>query len=224
MHISIVLWKPAHPGNLGAVARVMANFGFTKLILIDPECSIDQEAKNRAKHAQSILENVVISDEKILERFDMLIATSGKLGSDYNIPRIPLTPAQLAENIGKYNCALVFGPEDSGLTNEQLKRCDLLVHIPASKEYPIFNLSHAVGILLYELFKKNEETTVSHISSATKKEKELLVEVIEKKLKTMEFTTEDKRETQRKLWKKIIGKSFLTKREAQSLIGFLKKI
>ena len=79
--------------------------------------------------------------------------------------------------------------------------------------------------MLYELFKKSGKKKIdSHIKPATRKEKEVLMDYIEKILGKMEFQTPEKKDTQRKIWKRIIGKSFMTKREAFALIGFLKKI
>ena len=92
--ISIVLLEPEIPGNLGAIARSMKNFGFEDLIIINPKFDIlCEEARNRAKNAQEILENAKILKE--IPKFDLLIATSGKLGNDANIPRVPITPDKL---------------------------------------------------------------------------------------------------------------------------------
>ena len=97
--ISVVLVKPSHPGNIGAVARAMKNFGLKNLVLIDPKCKIDEEAKKRAKHANDILKKTKVIKFEDLKKFHTVIATTAKLGSDYNIPRSPLHPDQLADKI-----------------------------------------------------------------------------------------------------------------------------
>jgi len=222
--ITIVLVEPRNSGNLGAVARAMANFGFEKLVLVNPKCNpMSKTAKNRAKWAQDVLKKAdVTRDFGYLKRFSTLIATTGKLGTDYNIPRSPITPENLSK-IAQKNTAIVFGRENTGLTNEEINLCDFVVTIPASKKYPVMNLSHAVAVVLYELA-KNRENISSHIVFAAKKEKQQLMKMLNKALDRMDFATKEKKNTQIKVWKRMIGKSFLTKREAFALMGFLRKI
>ena len=97
--IDIVLIQPKTPGNIGAIARVMKNFGFANLILINPDCEIDFDAKSRAKHAKDILENARVENFDFLNIYDYKIGTTARLGSDYNIPRSPLTPTELSKKI-----------------------------------------------------------------------------------------------------------------------------
>ena len=150
------------------------------------------------------------------------------MGSDYNIPRTPLTPKQCAEKIAKNNklkVALIMGREGDGLTNEELLECDCVVTIPTSLQYPVMNASHAASIIFYELFKaRSESKSTDHIAPATAVEKMVLLDVVEDVLAQMPFVTEDKRETQRRVWKRLVGKSFMSKREITALIGFLKKM
>jgi TrmH family RNA methyltransferase len=225
--ISIVLIRPGHPGNIGAVARSMANFAFTSLILVEPTCNhLDEEALKRSKHGKFVLEQAKVINKLEEVDADYLIATSGKLGTDYNIPRLPIEPRQLAERLDSLKetkIALIFGPESSGLLNEEVETCDIFVSIPASEAYPILNLSHAVTILLYELFTvtSNQDGVYTPIS---KKDKEVLKEQVDEILESMDFETEEKKQTQRILWQRLIGKSFLTKREAFALMGFFKKV
>jgi tRNA C32,U32 (ribose-2'-O)-methylase TrmJ len=75
------------------------------------------------------------------------------------------------------------------------------------------------------LFKQTADEKIDeHIKFATDSEKKVLLELVDKLLKSTEFSTEEKRETQRKVWKRLVGKSFMTKREAMALIGFMKKL
>jgi tRNA/rRNA methyltransferase len=222
--VSIILIKANGPANVGSVARAMKNFGFNELILVNPKCDhLCLESIKMAKHAYDVLMNAQLKDETILDSFDTLIATTSKLGTDYNILRSPISPERCLENIPiNSKVGILFGPEDSGLTNEEIKKADFTLAIPTSVDYPALNLSHAVGIVLYflSMTKKIDE----HIISASKEDKVQLLLMLEKVLSGMKFSTEDKRETQRKVWKKILGKSFLTKREAHSLMGFMRKI
>ena len=216
--ISIVLIEPKTQGNIGAIARVMKNFGFSELVLVNPKCSLGDEAYIRAKHAKDVLDNV-----KILKRWpklDYLVATSSKTGRDYNIPRNPITPAELGKVLpSKGKIGLVFGREEDGLNNLELAKCDFMVKIPTDKDYKGMNLSHSVAVMLYSLSSLSND--VVPISLAEKKQ---LFKMLDKALLKMKFVLEDKRETQRLVWKKMIGKSFLSKREAYALMGFFKKL
>lgn len=231
--ITIILIEPENSGNTGAILRAMKNFDFKSIILVNPKFDINDEAlKNRAKWAQDLVKKIKVRRydlKKIRKDFDYLIATTAKLGRDYNLLRTPITAEQFAEKIYNLNkktkIGILIGREGSGLNNEEIKICDFTVTIPASKKYGTMNISHATTLILYEIFKKQEtENIISHITPISLKEKEQLQKMIEQTLKKMYFATEEKKETQRLLWQKIIGKSLLSKREAYALMGFLKKI
>ena len=222
--ITVVLIEPENDGNVGAVARVMANFDFEELVLINPKCNhLSDEALSRSKHAKLILEKARIEDYSFLRSFDYLIGTSAITGTDYNVPRSPLTPEQLAKKISaKSKTAILFGRESYGLTVKEVLGCDFIVKIPSSDKYKTLNLSHSVTIILYELFKKQHKD--NRITPATSVEKNVLLKRISDVLDNIKFATPDKKETQKKVWKRVIGKSMLTKRESFALIGFFKKI
>jgi len=226
--LSVILLESETPGNVGSIARVMKNFSMTNLVLINPKCNhLANEAKSRATKARSILKNAKIISWKDIKKYDYVIGTTSMLGTDYNIPRSPITPEELAVKLSdkKGNIALLFGREGSGLKNKEILECDFIITIPASKKYPVMNISHAVAIVLYEIFRKSKKVKVAdHISPISYKEKEIIMNKIDGILNRMPFQTKSKRETQRKLWVRIIGKAMLTKREAFSLLGFLDKI
>ncbi len=95
--IYVILLEPVVPGNVGAVARAMKNFEFARLVLINPHCDhLCDEARNRAKHSQEVLENAEVNDFFVVDDYDYLVATTAKLGTDYNISRSPLLPEELA--------------------------------------------------------------------------------------------------------------------------------
>ena len=111
------------------------------------------------------------------------------------------------------------------MKNEEINLCDILVTIPASKKYPTLNISHSVSIILYELFKNSvNEKSNSHINFADKNEKDIILKYFNKVLDEMEFSTKEKKETQRIVWRRIVGKAMLTKREAFAVMGFLRKL
>ena len=229
--ITLILIEPEHSSNVGFAARAMANFGFKELVLINPKCDhLHMDGIKRAKGGLDVLKKARVADKSYLKNFDYLIATTSQLGTDYNIPRSPITPEQLAEKLAKIdykklNIGILIGREGIGLRNKEILKCDFVVTIPASKKYPTLNLGHAAVIILYELYKRlGKEKVSEHILFATKKEKEIILKKIDNILNKLEFATKEKKETQRKIWKRLIGKSFLTKREAFALLGFLRKL
>lgn len=227
--ISIILLEPRKQENIGSVARVMKNFAFDNLILIKPKCKIGVKAFKVAKHGKDVLKKTKIKDFSYLKKLDYIIGTTAILGTDYNIPRNTISAEQLASKIAKIDykktkIGILIGREGTGLNNNEINLCDILVTIPASKKYPTFNVSHALAIILYEIFKKlNVEKSNSHINFATKKEKEIILRYINDILSDMEFSTKEKKDTQKKVWKRVIGKAMLTKREAFAVMGFLRK-
>ena len=226
--ISIILVEPELSENVGFIARTMKNFDFKELILIKPKCSLDKAVKT-AKHGKDILKKAKVKDFSYIKKFDYLIGTTAILGTDYNIPRNPINPEQLSEKLKKINLkklkiGLLIGREGSGLNNKEIDMCDILVSIPASKKYPTLNISHAASIILYELFKTKKEKSTSHINFATKKEKEIILKYFNKILNQIDFKTKEKKQTQKKVWKRIFGKALLTKREAFSVMGLFRKL
>ena len=227
--ISVILVEPEWASNVGAVARVMGNFDFKDLVLVNPKCSVSElDAIKRAKHALSILKKAKV--RKTMGKFDLLIGTTSKLGSDYNIPRLPLSVEQLSSKLSKVELkkkkiGLVFGREGVGLHNSEIKKCDMIVSIPTSTKYAAMNLSHSVGIVLYELFKNsNKEKIGEKFDLISGKEKKKLLELIDSVVNNLEFGTKDKKKNMKMLWKRLVGKSFLTKREGFTLFGFFRKV
>ena len=221
--MKVAFVEPKTPGNIGAIARAMANFDLKELILVNPQCDhVSKESLDRAKHAKGIVENALVVESIDGIPATYKIATTGKLGADYNLPRIPLTPTQLKEvaRDDESSC-IIIGREGDGLTNEEILKCDFVVNIPTSDKYPILNASHAAVILFYELYQRDIEDKFPLVNE---REKQIIMDLIEELIVKLDFTTEEKRDTQRKLWKRILGKSFLSQREAMALIGFLKKL
>jgi len=153
---AIVLVRPQEEGNVGAVARAMANFGLERLILVEPATPLRATAHAFAVHAGDILDRVERVDDlrSALARFERVVATTA--ARDRPWPSRLLTPrelaARLADDPPATPTALVFGPEPSGLTNAELAQASLLVRIPAAARQPTLNLAQAVLLLAYELF------------------------------------------------------------------------
>ncbi len=223
--VSVALMEPKTAGNIGAVARCMKNFDLTNLILVNPKCNhLSKEALDRASHAKDVLKKAkIMSFDQLIKNFDYVVGTSAIVGTDYNIPRSPLSPDKL--KLPSKEVVILFGRDDSGLSNNEILKCDFVVTIPTSKKYSSMNISHSAGIIFYELFKnsKNEKNS-SHIVSASKKDKDVLLSLIYSSLDKLSFSTDKKRDTQKRVWKRLIGKAFLTRREIFALCGYFRKI
>ncbi len=153
-NIRIVLVNTSHPGNIGGVARAMKNMGLSRLVLVQPRQFPDDQASWRAAGALDLLERAVVCgslDEAIAD-CQYVVGTSAR---ERRIPWPLLDPRRCAEEIalrsGREQVAVLFGREDRGLTNDELKRCNLHLHIPSDPAYSSLNLAMAVQIVCYEL-------------------------------------------------------------------------
>jgi tRNA (cytidine32/uridine32-2'-O)-methyltransferase len=161
LNIRIVLIKTWHPGNIGAVARAMKNMGLSQLYLVDPVDFPSEEATSRSGQATDILDNAVIvpSLTEAINDCSLVIGTSAR---DRSISLPALTAEQCAEKaITEQQAApvaIVFGRERMGLLNEEIQQCHFQVNIDANPDYPVLNLSQAVQIICYELFKSASNT------------------------------------------------------------------
>ncbi|MUG93998.1 TrmJ/YjtD family RNA methyltransferase [Scytonema sp. UIC 10036] len=152
--VRIILVEPSGPMNVGSVARVMKNFGFNHLVLVNPQCDpLSPEALQMAVHAKDILQSsrTVATLPEALQGCTRAIATTARVrdwGTPMENPREVL-PWLLQEP--KHSAALIFGREDRGLSNEELNYAQRFVRIPTSFIYPSLNLATAVSLCCYEL-------------------------------------------------------------------------
>lgn len=162
-HLDIVLFRPKYPENIGSVARAMLNMGASRLVLVDPQgFDLDKAAPLATFHARHILESARLVPDlrQALAGTALAIGTTARTGGWRKGLLKPAAAAaehvlpRLAEG-GRV--ALVFGPEDRGLTNAETSLCDHLVMIPAHPDCTSLNLSQAVLILLYECFQGSLE-------------------------------------------------------------------
>jgi TrmH family RNA methyltransferase len=220
--IDIVLVSPLYEGNVGFAARVMKNFGFFRLVLVDP-CPIGNEARARAAHAADVLDHADLSTiEDIFARSNIVIATTGSVSKSVCTPmRMPFfTPEELREHIKTLDgrVSILFGRENWGLSNVEVKRCDLICTIPTTEEYPILNLSHAVGVLCYEL----SYLPRPEYALASPFEMGHLYRHIDRFLDAIGHPA-FKREHTMIMIRRILGRSNLTTREASTLHGLLRR-
>lgn len=152
--IRIVLMNTTHPGNIGSTARAMKNMGLSRLYLVEPRRFPAPEAEWLAAGAWDVLQSAVVVPtlQDAIGDCHLVVGTSAR---ERNIPW-PLYTAResaerlLAEPAGS-EIAVVFGREDRGLTNDELRLCQHHVYIPSSDQYPALNVSAAVQVICYEL-------------------------------------------------------------------------
>lgn len=231
--LSVILVEPSKPQNVGHIARVMMNFGFSNLIIINPQIDLsDPEIKIVARHAESIINQAQLATDlrDIREKISFMIGTTARIGSDYNLKRVAISPERLLKEDFCYNTlAIVFGREQYGLSNEEIKICDLLVTLPTHLSYPVMNISHAAAIILYFLSHKLQETNRESFEGRPKhreasyKERQLLTSYFEQLIKTTGYHPE-KHTVALQAFSNVISRGYVTGRELTTLMGVLKWI
>ncbi len=157
--IRIVLVEPSHPGNIGGTARAMKTMGLKDLVIVNPKRYPDPQADWRAAGALDVLDaaQVVADVDSAIADCHWVVGTSTR---SRKIPWPIAYPkeiaAQIAEQPDEARIAILFGREDNGLSNEELRRCHYHLQIPASPEYPSLNLAMAVQVVAYELYQALE--------------------------------------------------------------------
>lgn len=157
-NIRIVLVEPAGPLNVGSVARVMKNMGLQTLVLVNPQCDyLGEEATKMAVHGRDVLEaaQLVATLPEALKGCQRAIATTSRIRDFPPTLESPAAalPWLLEDTI---TSALIFGPEDRGLSNTELNYAQRFVCIPSSAEYPSLNLAQAVAVCCYELYQTTQ--------------------------------------------------------------------
>ena len=154
--VKIILIETSNSGNIGSVLRAMKTMGFKNLCLVNPKKFPSDEVKALAANAKDMIDDVVVVDtlDKALSDIDFVVGTSSRIRK-VPWPNEPLNT--VAPQINKIiesttNVGILFGREDRGLTNDELQRCNLHMHIPANEEYPVLNLAMAVQVVCYQIY------------------------------------------------------------------------
>lgn len=155
MELKFVLISPAVSGNIGSAARAIKTMGFTDLWLVQACDHLDGEAYKMAHGARDVLEaaRVFPGFGAMTEELDLIVGTTAKtrnVQGDY-LPAGQLRQNLLEKGSSAGTTGILFGPEESGLTNEELAACNLVSRVPMAASYPSLNLSQAVMLFAYEL-------------------------------------------------------------------------
>jgi len=155
MQLSIILVSPARAENIGAAARAMKTMGFTDLRIVASQAHLEPAARWVAHGSGDILDNIRHFDtlEEALVGIDFTVATTARSRAKFHYYATPeqLLPVLKEKQQWTAHSALVFGREDSGLTNDELALADILTGIPMKADYPSLNLGQAVMVYCYQL-------------------------------------------------------------------------
>ncbi len=239
-NVRVVLVNTSHPGNIGGAARAMKNMGLSELVLVDPERFPDPDAVSRASGADDVLANarIVATLEEAIADCSLVLGTSAR---DRRIPWPVLDPRESAdkvldqlEQLPDAQIALVFGREDSGLTTDELQRCQYHVHIPSMPDFSSLNLAAAVQVLAYELrmqglqregaptkMHKVETTAVFNEIPATAGELEQFYQHLEQVLVEIGFHDPQKPRQLLPRLRRLYGRVHLNRMEMNILRGIL---
>jgi tRNA/rRNA methyltransferase len=226
--IRVVLCEPLYGGNIGQVARAMVNFGLSRLVLVAPREHLTPEAYWMAREGKGVLEGAAIHPtlEAALAEVGLAVATTRRVGK-YRRPAI--TPEEFANDVAPLTAgndvAVVFGREDSGLTQTELGLCQWLVTIPASESFPSLNLAQAVLLMGYVLFRRSREATeateTAQLRLAGPAELERFYGHLHQTLEAIGFLTGDHAPSIFMTLRRIFGRANLESRDVAILRGIL---
>jgi TrmH family RNA methyltransferase len=228
-NVRIVLVRPIYGGNVGAICRAMANMGLSDLALAGANPALDfQEARKMACWAGTILEqrrNCATLAEAVADCTVVMGTTvrQGLYRQHVRPPREWAPHILAAAQSGKV--ALVFGPEDNGLSNEELEACTNLIQIPSSEKYRSLNVAQAVMICVYELFVASGcfEPAPEKSPEATAAMKERMFVMWEQALLEIGFMQPDKARHMMLGVRRIFSRSRLTEDDVRILMGIARQ-
>jgi len=231
-NIKIVLVEPAGPLNVGAIARVMKNMGFSQLVLVNPQCDpLGTEAKRMAVHAGEYLTQAqcveALSSALVgCERVVATTARSRRLQIETHAPR------QILPWLLEGTAALIFGPEDRGLSNEELYHAQAFLQIPTSPNYAALNLAQAVTICCYELRQQlladlhslPEAGVDPRVELAPFQQREAFYEALEIALLEIGYLYPHTAKARMQKLRQLFNRSHLSSQEVAMLRGMIRQI
>jgi tRNA/rRNA methyltransferase len=243
--LCIILVRPKYSGNIGAVARAMDNFGVQDLRLVGPTVFCRHEADTMAVHARGVLDRLRVypSLREASADCQRVIGTTCRPGLYREGGRPPRSlAAELVPALDLNRSALVFGPEDTGLTNTDLRYCHGLVTIPTAAHFRSLNVAQAVLVCCYEIFLAGQNTTADSplsarqpagraepVRSATRElalaeRQEFMYDKLQQALLTVGFLHRDNPDHIMLALRRILGRAGLEDRDVRILLGLAHQI
>ena len=228
-NIVFFLVEPRGPGNIGSVGRALKNNGFSRLTLINPCDYKNDECYSMACKASDVVmgASVFPTLKEGLVGYNFVVGTTRRLGKE-RFPVLSLQEAlpKILEMSGRNRVALLFGREDKGLRNDELKLCDILLELPSRRDYPSMNLSHAVFLLSHYLFIA-EAGIARAMELAPREEAEKMYAHLERALRALEYGEkggEHLLKTILRNFRKLFGRTGLMQKEINMLMGIFTQI
>ena len=228
--VDVVLVRPKEDGNVGAVARLARNFGAGRLVLVAPRARLGSVARRRAMGGLALLTSAVKAPnlDAAVEEAGLVVGTTDlSLGRSSSYLRRSVSPERLGEIVRSSvgTVAVVFGPEDNGLSRTELARCDLLVHVPARREFPTLNLSHAASVVLYAVHRARampdpESTPAPEQVELNGREKELFLARLGELAARSAYPAHKRRGLVLQ-FRRLLGRATPTEAEYRMMLGLL---
>lgn len=223
--VRVVLVRPETPANIGAAARIVRNTGLTAVALVSPGDWRIVECWRTAWGAHDVLERTQVFSElgSALAGCSYVAGFSGR--RDRGVPCLDVRDMadELARLAPEEEAALVFGPETAGLTLAELALCGQRVRIPAHADQPSLNLSHAVMVAGYEVFRASRRLEPSP-RRATHEEKERLLELLRGGLRSLEALPAENTDGFFQEWRALFQRIDLTPKEVRLLEHMARKM
>ncbi len=229
-HVSVVLVAPRNEGNVGAVARLVANFGLGSIVIVAPECDIHSDlALARAMDGRARLQQARVVDDlpQAIADASLVVATTATVSERDRRHRrravnLPRACGRIASTQGPV--ALLFGRENWGLSNEEVAHADIVVTIPTDPAAASLNLSHAVAVLAYELFVTAGEQSVDPFTPvlASAHERDILLQRVEEYLQAVGYP-HHKIPGTLVLLRRVLGHAEISRWELYTLCGVFRQ-
>jgi len=217
--IRLVIVEPEGSYNVGFIARLAKNFLVDEFYIVNPKCNLEESKQFSAKGLEFLERaKIVPTFDEAVKDVELKIATSSIADNKGDILRKSIRPWDLPRLIEGKRVALVFGRESVGLTRDEIAKSDLLLFIPANPEYPVLNLSHAVGIVLYEIWRSRSENKPIVSGEAIS----LIERYVSDVLSFLQSSEEDKK--MQIVLKRVLIKGVYDEEEARTIIRILRKL
>lgn len=228
-NIRIVLLSPLYGGNVGSVCRAMANMGLSDLVVAEPRTLDMNEARMMACHATPLLDGMRTAPTlaEAVADCGLVMGTTARDGLYRQHARTPREWAPRAlEAAATGRVAIVFGPEDKGLSNEDLSVCTQIIQIPTNVGYMSMNVSQAVLICAYELFVAADQYVppVEKAPEAPSELRERMFAIWRDTLLRIGFMREDKADHMMLGLRRILARGPLTTDDVRILMGIARQV
>lgn len=217
--VRIVLVEPQVPGNVGAAARAIKNMGLSRLVLVNPWFRGHPQSRYMAHASEDVLENAEVYDtlREAVAGSVFVVGTSQRkrTATPFLNPKkaVPL----ILENSVSGPVSVLFGREDRGLLNDEIKLCHALVSIPSSMAQPSLNLSQAVMVMAYEIYSTLHPGVSSPFDLAPAEELEQMFEHLEESLTTLGFREWNDGDNYLKSLRRVFFRTRLERRDVAAI-------